>query len=69
MYTADKAAFFAVFPHPENPDRYVAVHGSITPDAIIGGSHLGKMLLPDYIVYFNGELLDWGFWNSQWRVG
>ena len=67
-YAADGVAVFAVFPHPENPDRYVAVHGGVTPDSICWGSHLDMQLLPDYIVYSGGELLDWGFWENNWRA-
>ena len=66
-YTADGAAVFTVFPHPENPERYVAVHAGVTPDAICGGSHLDMQLLPDYIVYSGGQLLDWGFWGNDWK--
>ena len=66
-YTANCAAAFAVFPHPLNPDRAVAVHGGVTPDAICFGSHLDMNLLPDYLVYARGELLDWGFWGNDWR--
>jgi hypothetical protein len=65
-YTADRAAVFAAFPHPENPARYVAVHGGVTPDAICWGSHLDMQLLPDYIVYAGGQTLDWGFWGNDW---
>jgi hypothetical protein len=66
-YTAGQAAVFAVFPHPWNPERYVAVHGGVTPDAICWGSHLDMNLLPDYLVYSGGEVLDWGFWGNDWR--
>ena len=66
-FTAECCAVFAVFPHPENPERYVAVHGGATPDAICWGSHLHMNLLPDYIVYAKGEVLDWGFWNGDWK--
>jgi hypothetical protein len=66
-YTEDGAAVFAIFPHPQNDQRYAAVHGGVTPDAITWGSHLDMMLLPDYIVYARGEILDWGFWNNAWR--
>ena len=47
-YSSDHAAVFALFPHPRNPGRYVAVHGSVTPDAHSWGSHLGMQLLPDW---------------------
>ena len=23
-------------------------------------------LLPDYLVYSEGEVLDWGFWGNDW---
>ena len=66
-YTADRTTVFAVFPHPSNPERHVAVHAGVTPDAICWGSHLDMQLLPDYIVYSGGQLLDWGFWGNDWR--
>jgi hypothetical protein len=67
-YAAEGCAAFAVFPHPENPERYVAVHGGTTPDAICWGSHFDMHLLPDYIVYARGELIDWGFFDNEWQV-
>ena len=66
-YKGDKVALMAIFPHPENPNRYVAVHGGITPDAVTWGSHFSLNLLPDFIVYNRGDLLDWGFWNNEWK--
>lgn len=66
-FEGDKVAVFAIFPHPENPDRYVAVHGGVTPDAVTWGSHLDMQLLPDYIAYNGGELLGWGFWDNRWN--
>ena len=66
-YTADGVAVFAVFPHPANSERYIAVHGGVTPDAICWGSHLDMQLLPDYMVYSGGQLLDWGFWGNDWK--
>ena len=61
-------AAVAAFPHPENAERYVAVHTGTTPDAITWGSHLDMQLLPDYLVYAGGELLDWGFFDGNWRA-
>ena len=66
-YTSKRTAVLAVFPHPENPERCVAVHGGVTPDAVCWGSHLDMHLLPDYLVYSEGELLDWGFWGNDWK--
>lgn len=65
-YTAEKAAVFAVFPHPDNAQRYVAVHGGVTPDAI-AWERFDMNLLPDFVVYSGGKLLDWGFWGNDWR--
>jgi len=67
-YEGDQVAAFAIFPHPDNPDRYVAVHAGVTPDAVVWGSYLNALLLPDFIVYNGGETLDWGFTDSQWRI-
>ncbi len=66
-FKGDKVAVFAVFPHPNNPERYVAVHGGVEPDAVTWGSHLDTMLLPDYIVYNRGKTVDWGFWGNDWE--
>ncbi len=66
-FTEDSAAVFAIFPHPENPFCYVAVHGGIAPDSICWGSHLDMMLLPDYIIYTCGKLIEWGFWGNYWK--
>ncbi|MHC4403063.1 MAG: carboxylesterase family protein [Planctomycetota bacterium] len=66
-FEGDKVAVFAVFQHPENPDRYVAVHGGVTPDAVTWGSHLDMQLLPDYLAYNGGELLGWGFLDNRWK--
>ena len=67
-YTSFNTAVFAIFPHPENSDRYVAVHGGAAPDVICWGSHLDMHLLPDYLVYAKGEVLDWGFWGNGWKT-
>jgi pimeloyl-ACP methyl ester carboxylesterase len=67
-YSGDNVAVLAIFPHPNHPYRYVAVHGGVRPDATTWGSHLHLQLLPDYIVYCEGEVLDWGFWSNQWEI-
>lgn len=66
-YSSARAAVFAVLPHPDNPGRYIAVAGGVTPDAITDGSHLSFQLLPDYVVYDGGKMLDWGFWDNAWK--
>lgn len=66
-YSGERVAVFAVFPHPDNPDRYLAVTGGVTADAITWGSHLSYQLLPDYLVFDRGKALDWGFWDNAWR--
>lgn len=66
-YNADKAAVFAIFPHPENPNGYLAIHAGMEPDAI-AWDRFDMNLLPDFVVYARGELLDWGFWGNDWRA-
>ncbi len=67
-YAQPGVAVFAIFPHPLNPQRYLAVHGGPSADALCWGSHLDMQLLPDYLVYAGGEVLDWGFWDNQWKL-
>lgn len=66
-YAGKDTSVFAVLPHPENPNRYIAVHGGVTVDAITFGSHIDLGLLPDYIVYSGSQVLDWGFWGNDWK--
>jgi hypothetical protein len=66
-FRGDSLGAIAIFPHPEHDQRYVAVHGGTTEDAICWGSHLDMALLPDYLVYTKSEVIEWGFWNSEWR--
>ena len=67
-YTGDDVAVFAIFPHPGNLERCLAIHGGVSPDAIVYGSHLHELMLPDYIVYDRSQVLAWGFWNNQWGI-
>jgi hypothetical protein len=67
-YAGDQTTVFAILPHPENPNRYVAIHGGVTVDAISYGSHIDMGLLPDYIIYSGGKTLDWGFWGNDWKA-
>jgi len=58
--------FTCIFPHPANPDRYLAVTGGNTPEALAGCSHLHLQLLPDYLVWRGVETW-WGFFGNDWR--
>jgi hypothetical protein len=66
-YTGERVAVFAVFPNPTNSHRYLAVLGGVTPDAITGASHLSLQLLPDYPVFDQAKIFDWGFWGNAWK--
>lgn len=61
-------AVIAVFPHPDNPNRYVAILGGVSFDAISWASHLNLALLPDYLVFDRDEVLEWGFFDNNWRI-
>jgi hypothetical protein len=58
---------FAVLPHPDGSDGYVAVHGGETPDAITTGAHLHWQLLPDCLVYDGERVVEWGHFDNGWR--
>jgi predicted esterase len=66
-YPGEGVAVFVVLPHPDNPRRYFAVLGGDTPDAIAGASHMSLQLLPDYLVFTQEKMLDWGFWDNAWK--
>ena len=67
-YTADGTAVFAVFPHPSKPrNAMLRCTQGLRRMQYAGGSHLDMQLLPDYIVYSGGQLLDWGFWGNSWK--
>ena len=59
-------ALIAVLPYPDGSDRYVALHGGVTPDAIAAGAHLHWQLLPDYLVYDGERVVDWGHLDNAW---
>ena len=65
-YTGSHLACVAIRPHPDGR-RYVGILSSREPDAICWASHLGIQLLPDYLVFDHSQVIDWGFWNSDWR--
>ena len=67
VYRGEKVGALAVFPHPLNAGRYAAVHGGTAADAICWGSHIDMQLVPDFLVYDGGAVLDWGFWGNDWR--
>lgn len=67
-FRGESLAFIAVFAHPEG-NRYVAVLAGVQPDAITWASHLSLQLLPDYLIFDRARVVDWGFWDNDWRAG
>jgi len=65
-FAGEHVGCMAVFPHPENPDRYLAVVTGNSPEALAGASHLNLQLLPDYLVW-QGARTWWGFFGNDWR--
>ena len=65
-FKGEGIACFAIFPHPDG-QRYVGLLSGTTPDSITAASHMGMQLLPDYIVFRQGEVLTWGFLDHRWQ--
>jgi predicted amidohydrolase/pimeloyl-ACP methyl ester carboxylesterase len=66
-FAGDHLGCFAVFPHPDG-QRYVGLLSGNVPDAITWGSRVGLQLLPDYLVFDQARVVDWGFWKNHWRL-
>ena len=65
-YKGKNLGISACFPSPANPERLLLVTGGCTPTAITGATHLNLQLLPDYLVWDGDEMLDFGFFDSEW---
>jgi len=65
-FEGELLGFMCLFPHPENPDRYLAMVSGTSPEAVAGCSHLNLQLLPDYVVWRGAETW-WGFFDNDWR--
>jgi hypothetical protein len=56
----------AAIASPEAPG-YLGIHAGTSPDATTAGAHLNWQLLPDYLVYDQERVLEWGFFDNDWR--
>ena len=65
-YPGSSQACLAVFSHPDRTG-YVAVLAGQTPDAICGASHVGLQLVPDFLVFDQEHIIDWGFLDNHWQ--
>jgi hypothetical protein len=66
-FSGEGLGLIAVTPFPDGSGRYLGIHGGTSPDAITSGAHLNLQLLPDYLVYNASRVLEWGFFDSDWR--
>lgn len=67
-FWGEDVAVITALANPDNPDRYVAVLGGVSADAITWASHLNLALLPDYLVFEKEKVLEWGFFDNNWRI-
>ena len=63
-----KLGLIAVVPFPGGMSRYLGVHSGTSPDATTSGAHLNWQLLPDYLVYDNDRVREWGFFDNHWQA-
>ncbi len=68
-YKGKRLGVCACLPSPVNPDRLWVITAGATPEAITDATHLHLQLLPDYLVWDGDRMLDWGFFDNNWRIG
>jgi len=61
-------ATICILPRPDGEEGYFTILGGVSPDAVCWGAYLNLNLLPDYLVFNKGEVLEWGFFNPQWKM-
>jgi hypothetical protein len=67
VFEGDDLGLLAVVAFPDGSPRYFAIHGGSSADATTAGAHLNWQLLPDYLVYSAERVLEWGFFDNEWR--
>lgn len=60
-------AFF-LCPNPEFPSRYLLVIGVNHADALAHADKVDTAFLPDFLVHRAHVVLDWGYFDSDWRA-
>ena len=65
-YLGEHLACYALFAHPDG-GRYVAILAGNEPETVCWGSRVGLQLLPDFVVFAKEKVVEWGFWNNEWR--
>ncbi|HJN15154.1 MAG TPA: prolyl oligopeptidase family serine peptidase [Armatimonadota bacterium] len=67
-YEGKQLGISACFPSPANPERLLVVTAGLTPEAVTGATHLNMQLLPDYLIWDADEVIDFGFYDSNWSL-
>lgn len=63
---ADSAMF--LYPNPEAPRRYVLIVTGNSPTGLAAASRIETAWLPDFIVFNQSQVLDWGCFGPDWRL-
>ena len=62
----------AIYPNPENPDRYIVVWGAKLLSAPEPELHAGWImplnLLPDYVRVENGKVVEGDHFDNEWKA-
>lgn len=62
-------AVMILYPNPEAPRRYLLVISSNSPAGLAAASRIETAWLPDFIVFNQSQVLDWGYFGSDWQLG
>ncbi|HET6427983.1 MAG TPA: prolyl oligopeptidase family serine peptidase [Phycisphaerae bacterium] len=68
-YKGKRLGVCACLPSPANPDRLWVITAGATPEALTDATHLHLQLLPDYLVWDGERMVDYGFFDNNWRIG
>jgi len=67
-YEGEDVCIVCVLPRPDDKPGYFGIIGGVSSQSICWASHLGLQLLPDYLIFDQGKVLDWGFFDADWSL-
>ena len=67
-YEDPRDALLLVYPNPRHPQRSLLVVTGADPRAFGSVANLSTAYLPDFLVLRGTRVLDWGYFDADWRI-